>query len=280
MTQTNTGLKIILSSDNHADFEPLKAGSKQPHAMNDLGIEQFAKDFIPDEDNVVLCLAGDIGERMNGVTWALKVLDKFPKLEIIYVPGNHEFYGSNMKDLLHDMKLASAVNSRLHILDGYYQIYCVIKGVHFYGCTLWTDFYGGNNSYMSKAASEMNDYKAIRDGKDFKPITVGRIFQEHCEQRKWLFKTMERHKAERAVVVTHHQPYLNDGMTDYAYCSDLNKFLDELPVVPQYWFSGHTHRAEYHERQFTNGVITFVSNPVGYPHQLNTGFSKNCWFEI
>ena len=60
------------------------------HVLSDLHLE-FA-DFTPASNTAdVIVLAGDIGLRAEGVTWARK---SFPDQEIIYVAGNHEFYGS------------------------------------------------------------------------------------------------------------------------------------------------------------------------------------------
>ncbi|WP_425334298.1 metallophosphoesterase [Polynucleobacter sphagniphilus] len=68
------------------------------HVLSDLHLE-FA-DFTPASNTAdVVVLAGDIGLRAEGVTWARK---SFPQQAIIYVAGNHEFYGSQRCHALED----------------------------------------------------------------------------------------------------------------------------------------------------------------------------------
>lgn len=49
-----------------------------------------------------MILAGDIAKKSNGIIGARAA---FPDKEIIYVPGNHEFYGAQRADTLTQMRL-------------------------------------------------------------------------------------------------------------------------------------------------------------------------------
>lgn len=63
--------------------------------FSDLHLE--FQDWVPpssDADTVVL--AGDIHIGLLGVEWARRT---FPLCPVVYVPGNHEFYGGNLPEL-------------------------------------------------------------------------------------------------------------------------------------------------------------------------------------
>lgn len=110
-------MKILILSDLHQEFgSPFKA---------------------PAVDYDVVILAGDIDcPASRAVAWAARP-ETFPGASaVIYVAGNHEFYGHAMEPLLRNMK-TQAQGSFVHALDG---DEVVVDGVRFLGCTLWTDF--------------------------------------------------------------------------------------------------------------------------------------------
>lgn len=102
------------------------------YVLSDLHLEfSTFEPFKTDADVVVL--AGDIGKGTSGIEWARNA---FPDKEIVYVPGNHEFYGTQRPETLAGMRIAAQKNG-VHLLD---KDELVIGNVHFLGCTLWTDF--------------------------------------------------------------------------------------------------------------------------------------------
>lgn len=110
-------MKILILSDLHQEFgSPFKA---------------------PAVDYDVVILAGDIDcPASRAVEWAARP-ETFPSANaVIYVAGNHEFYGHAMQPVLSNMK-TQAQGSFVHALDG---DEVVVDGVRFLGCTLWTDF--------------------------------------------------------------------------------------------------------------------------------------------
>ena len=100
------------------------------HILSDLHTE-FADFDPPRTDADIVVLAGDIGVGTGGVEWAKQW---FPDVPVLYVPGNHEYYGHD----IHETDLLAAVSSpNIQILDN--NSY-VIDAVRFLGMTLWTDF--------------------------------------------------------------------------------------------------------------------------------------------
>lgn len=148
------------------------------HVLSDLHLE-FA-DFSPALNAAdVIVLAGDIGLRSEGITWARK---SFPNQEIIYVAGNHEFYGSQRSHAIERMRNAS-IECGIHFLDDDVLQLQDPKSnapIRFLGATLWTDFLLFGENLKSKCLSYgelyLNDFRTIRDGgRDFSPKKIDSI---------------------------------------------------------------------------------------------------------
>ena len=126
------------------------------HILSDLHLE--FESFTPPEvaaDAVIL--AGDVSTGRNGLKWALK---SFPERPVIYVLGNHEFYGQKVQKLIKEFQ-EMAQDTNVHLLENQS---CTIGDVLFLGATLWTDFALNGDPVMSEvvAQTSTNDYRRIR----------------------------------------------------------------------------------------------------------------------
>lgn len=237
------------------------------------------------EDIDVMCIAGDAGEPITNIVLLTQLLLEFPKLEIVYVPGNHDFYGMNIDRALEEYIWADYSLDRLHLLTGYQYSAWEYNDFVFIGGTLWTDFCKGKPHVMNKIQKGLHDYDEIMSGKDRKLITTNRIFNEHNTQKKFIFKYLNKYSNKRRIVVTHHKPYLKDCITEgltYGYEVDMTSDLNECTNLPEVWISGHTHISEWKEKSFEHGSVLFVSNQFGYPSEdpAQTGFHKDCIIEL
>ena len=79
----------------------------------------------------LVVLAGDVARPAQAVEWA-KSLDG----PVLYVPGNHEFYGGTLPGTVRELKRL-AEGSQVHVLDNEEFSFGPVR---FLGCTLWTDF--------------------------------------------------------------------------------------------------------------------------------------------
>jgi hypothetical protein len=105
-----------------------------------------------------MIVAGDLIPRMErGVRW---LLDRVPERPVIYIAGNHEFYGVDV-DITVDKARAAAAGTNVHVLENET---VRIGDVTFAACTLWTDFAirGDAHRGMAVAGERMNDFKKIR----------------------------------------------------------------------------------------------------------------------
>jgi hypothetical protein len=126
------------------------------HILSDLHLE-FEPFTPPAVEAEAVILAGDVSTGRNGLKWALKT---FPHRPVIYVIGNHEFYGQKLQKLIKELQeLADGTN--VHLLENGS---CRIGDVVFLGATLWTDFALNGNPVVSEvvAQTSMNDYRRIR----------------------------------------------------------------------------------------------------------------------
>jgi len=216
----------------------------------------------------VVVLAGDIHVRGFGVEWALAMFD----CPVVYVPGNHEYYGGHFKHTLAKMKKRAA-GTHVHLLD---KEEAVIGGVRFLAATLWTDFSVTGNTALAAAAAGrgMNDYHRIRT-KGYRRLRPADTLADHYLARTFLEEKLREPFAGTTVVVTHHAPsmasiaprHLRD--TTHLNAAYVNR-LDHLIGPPaSLWVHGHTHTTFDYD---VNGTRV-VCNPRGYaPVLLNPGF--------
>lgn len=100
-------MKIDILSDLHLEFE---------------GFE------VEESDSDLLILAGVIHIKKKGVMWALENITGKP---VLYVLGNHEFYGKAYPKHITSLKEISA-GTNLKILE---KDCFSLNGVNFFGCT-------------------------------------------------------------------------------------------------------------------------------------------------
>jgi predicted phosphodiesterase len=228
------------------------------HILSDLHTE-FA-DFVPPEMNAeAVILAGDIGVGVEGVRWAAR---HYPVRPVVYVPGNHEFYGHDI-DLIAELEAAAPENIAVLSDD-----VLVLGGVRFLGSTLWTDFklHGEGEAWFARERARrcMNDFVRItQGGRRFRPEDSVVL---HEASRTWLVRQLEQAFDGPTVLVTHHLPALKSIAPRYANDSLNPAFASRLEVLieryqPALWIHGHTHEACDYELFGTR----VVCNPRGYP---------------
>ena len=276
------------------------------HVLSDLHVE-FSP-FTPDPDTVkaadVIVLAGDIYLGVKGITWARK---NFPDKPVVYVAGNHEFYG------FHWDKLLDQLREEARAQDVYYleNESIAINGVRFLGATLWTDFefFGLSKRSQAMRAVESNlvDYSDIK-AKTLQPEVVSSIMGTQYGKKgpvRWSRKltavhSLARHQASLAwlksellqasesgnavntVVVSHHYPHKNSTAPKYLEDLVTAGFGSHLPLdmltQTDLWIHGHTHDSFDYEVSDARQSVRVVCNPRGYPLSRVTDIYENSNF--
>jgi len=194
----------------------------------------------PINDADVVVLAGDISRPREAAAWAMR-FDK----PVLYVPGNHEFYGSSIDGARRELK-ALCAGTNVHLLDAGE---VVLGGVRFLGATLWTDFRldgagAAREAAMREAVRFMRDFSVVRiDGVPFTPQASAELFDA---QAAWLEERLAEPHAGPTVVVTHHAPSPRSihprfvgSPLNACFVSDAERLIDKRRV--QLWIHGHTH---------------------------------------
>ena len=237
------------------------------HILSDLHLE-FATFEPPATDADIIILAGDIGKVANGIHWARRT---FPDKEIVYVIGNHEFYGTQRTETLAMLHIAAKATG-VHLLDDAewvpQQHY-----VRFLGATLWTDFClfseFTQNAAMRAGQQGLNDFRVIREGdavpflSPAKPFTPARSIELHKKSLAWLKAKLDEPFDGKTVVVTHHLPSMRsvvdryrDSLLSACFASELDFLFGKMDL----WIHGHTHDNLDYE---VNGTRV-ICNPRGY----------------
>ncbi|MBD2091864.1 metallophosphoesterase [Microcoleus sp. FACHB-1515] len=244
------------------------------HILSDLHLEFEA--FTPPVTNAdAIVLAGDIHVGKKGVEWAKTHFSNKP---VIYVLGNHEFYGKAFPKHVIDLKkLAEGTN--IHILEN---DRLTLDGITFLGCTLWTDFnlYGNPKVAGHQATQTMSDYRKIRVSSDYRKLRSIDTAIIHNKSLQWLSSELSDQQNQPIVVITHHAPSsrsLPDNREDLlnaAYASPLDCVVEQSQAA--LWVHGHLHQ----QQDYSIGKTRVLCNPRGYPDERNPHFIPNLVVEL
>lgn len=222
----------------------------------------------PDAEPAVIVLAGDIGVADQAPDYVAAIADAFPSADIIWVAGNHEFYGVNIEAQLQDYRLFAQQHARIHFLEN---DAVHLRGVTFLGCTLWTDFsvLGERARALCLANNQrLADFFYIhtRTGKFTAQDSIARFEQSY----QWLDRELAASDAEKTVVITHFPPcrearhgeITEDFLAAY-FQANARDLIERYQ--PRYWIYGHNHWSD----QFFLGKTQLVSNQFGYAKELS-----------
>jgi len=216
----------------------------------------------PDCD--VIVVAGDMGEEMSrkAIPWAAEAFGRYGK-PVLYVPGNHDFYGAHIKHEITKARLVAEHHGITLLAIGEMT---VIGGVRFVGGTLWTDFDLGRYGHFAEteAMRWLSDYRHIR-AENYRKCLPKDTISEHYAQRYRIEQLLAQPFDGPTVVVSHHAPLersLQEGRVtselDAAYASDLSQMIEIY--APEIWLHGHIHR----NRDYMHDRTRVIANPRGY----------------
>lgn len=232
------------------------------HVLSDLHNE-FSR-FDPIESSwrkaEVIVLAGDIDKGSKGIQWGRGA---FPDKQIIYVTGNHEFYGHQRANMLAELRVV-ARQCGVHLLEN---DSLIIEGVRFLGCTLWTDFklHGEKEKIyaMRNGQTFLRDFQVIHEG-ERGHFTPSHSIELHDASLSWLEAELARPFDGKTVVVTHHLPSMRsvalrfvDETLSACFASELERLFGKMDL----WIHGHTHDNFDYTTEHGTRV---VCNPRGY----------------
>lgn len=246
---------------------------------------------IPEQKDTILLLPGDVEEvqRFSKYRTMVEILTSKFK-EVLMVPGNHEYYGSNITKTHRKLKELDDAIENFHFLQNDFRMF---DNILILGGTLWTDFDGANPLTKIRAMTNMNDYRCIRHGsvqeywnRKLNPEDV-EFF--HYVTKKYLQETLDKQREVcdniKTVVMTHHAPSFQSVHEKYkdndlngCYCSNMDYFVESLDV--DFWVHGHVHSSH----DYMLGRTRVICNPFGYSYDEiipeNSSFDSTINFEV
>jgi Icc-related predicted phosphoesterase len=251
--------------------------------LSDLHLRMSEIDWdieFPDAD--VCVVAGDVTDPpLESLAWLQKNIAH--RMPVVFVAGNHEYYGQSYSEALAEAKSESWRFPTVHFLE---KDETVIGGVRFLGATMWTDFdlYETPERSMQTASLYMNDYRAIEFSQNPRRRFSAEITRAiHKDSRAWLEQALAESFDGPTVVVTHtcphplsiHDQYAGDALNP-AFTSDLSAVIERFQ--PEAWMHGHTHSTFDYVVPGTKTRV--VCNPRGYVRRWNMGYQvENMMFE-
>lgn len=251
-------------------------------AISDIHLEfdDYAIPSAPDDLETVLVLAGDIC-LINGIARHTGFFEQINGQfrTILYVPGNHEYYNSDLRDGLENLKQNLSQFDRIHVLNNE----CLhIDNVTFVCSTMWSNF--ENNDWFSKQHCRMGCSDFILIKENGKQITPDKLLHKFETSKTWIFASIFEQKEQdrKVVVVTHHGCTHASTHPRYAMSPINGLFVSNLEKEifhsePDIWIHGHVHDSF----DYQVGKTRVVTNPRGYsPHQINKLFDPFLTLEV
>lgn len=205
----------------------------------------------------VLVIAGDL--------FPIKQLENFPDFldflsknfkAVYWLPGNHEYYETDMLGYQAPFKIA--VRSNIWLLDR--------QVVHLDDCelifsTLWSKIPLSARSFVE---SHMPDFRFIDfGGRKFSVQDYNRL---HCSAKTFIDQRLSSKAVSKRVVISHHIPtFLNypwvfrNSRLNPAFAVELSKMIENKG--PDFWIYGHHHQ---HVDPFMIGKTCILNNQLGY----------------
>ncbi|MGG7651648.1 Calcineurin-like phosphoesterase [Pseudomonas frederiksbergensis] len=240
--------------------------------LSDIHLSVNALPF-PDVDADIVVLAGDISRPAAAIEWA-----KSCPLPIVYVAGNHEFYGSDLISTYEQLNRLSQ-GTRIHVLERSEHVH---DGVRFLGCTLWSDYRLFDSAEdrargVDLATKLMRDYTHIKISPDFPDLFTPAVSQlVFLQTVAWLEDCFTRDRTTPTVVVSHFaptrlsiSPLFENSPINASFVSDLEERINVWQ--PALWLHGHTHGSF----DYAVGKTRVICNPRGY---AKNGVNENPQF--
>jgi len=256
-----------------------KATALRIQLASDLHLEMLGRGFAcerliaPAADADLLVLAGDVA---NG-TRAIELFANWP-VPVLYVAGNHEFYGLIWESTRAHLRKAATGTSvvfldndaaDLSVFGHWFGLRKdLLSRVRFLGTTMWTDYrYDAGltqRQLMKHAETRIRDHSVIntQEGR----FTAAHALGDHEISRAWLERELAAPFHGKTIVISHHAPHPlsvhprflapHTLATNAAFASDLTPLLQYADV----WYHGHVHDSF----DYQVGRCRVVANPLGY----------------
>jgi predicted phosphodiesterase len=248
--------------------------------LSDVHLSVNAIPFPQVEADIVV-LAGDIARPAAAIEWARSC-----PAPIVYVAGNHEFYGSDLVSTYEHLNRLT-YGTRIHVLERSEYVH---EGVRFLGCTLWSDYRlfdkpEDRAQGIEMATKLIRDFSHIKVSPDFPdPFTPAISQLVFLQTVAWLEECFSRDSHLPTVVVSHFAPTRSSISPAFANSPINSSFVSDLEArikvwQPALWLHGHTHGSF----DYRVGNTRVICNARGYAKggiNENPDFDDACVIEL
>lgn len=257
-------MKFALASDLHLHYGSVFLDNKENADCLILAGDVFEAVDLPDPEyfgHYVRTFFRDCAKEFKHVIW---------------VAGNHEFYGSSLhwgRAKIRNWLFEDELLKNITFLE---KESVQIGDVWVHGTTLWTDMNKNNPvTVQTIIHSGFSDFSQIEK------MTAYSLLNEHVDCMEFLKNSLR--KDEKNIVVTHHHPSsvgidsnFKHSNINNAYISELGDFVFEHPEINA-WCCGHIHsNSDY--MMYNTRVLC---NPRGYiGHESRARNFKLFYFEV
>ncbi len=244
------------------------------HILSDLHLEfrEPGSFPLPRVEADLCILAGDIHRGRAVIPWIAQ--HRPPEVPVVFVAGNHEYYGGVLPDLTETLRAEARQVPNLFFLE---QNAVEWGDLVILGGTLWTDLsLAPDPEYAARLLEHrMNDFYRIRVNPGHQRLRAALLRQWHRETLTFFERQLRQHAHRPVIIVTHHAPSERslppESRLDplrFGFASALEDWICRFPNLVL-WVHGHTHHAVDYRICHTR----VVSNPLGYPVEAGrTGF--------
>jgi len=240
-------MKILPISDIHVDKMPDDGSS-------------FLTTLPLDVDIVIV--AGDVGPMSCFPSFLSRLSDRYKN--VIFVAGNHEYYGTPVKEVHAQLEELTRLYSNFHWL---HRSVVTIDQVRFVGATLWFPYHPSNSQY-EKPMSEFGQVPSFREW----------AYEENSRSKQFFEETLR----EGDFVISHFlpsfksvAPQFEDSRFNRFFVCSMDDVIESAHV--SHWVHGHTHRV----CDYLIGATRIICNPVGYINiKQDTGFNYRFIIEV
>jgi predicted phosphohydrolase len=205
----------------------------------------------------ILLLAGDIVP-LAGMDTETAFFDLLSQQfeQTYWVPGNHEYYRSDIKDRTGTMNVK--LRSNVSLVNN-----CVItyKDVRLIFSTLWSRISPEKEAVIRQG---MADFHLIKNNGS--RLSIDDYHRLHAQCRAFLFEQLNKKNQHDTVVISHHVPtFLNypekyaDSELSEGFAVELSDLIEQSDV--NFWIYGHTHEVI---PDFMVGNTLLTTNQLGY----------------
>jgi len=192
---------------------------------------------------------------------------------VYWIPGNHEYYHSDIA--LRSGVLNEAIRDNVFLVNN---TVISLGDTDLICSTLWSHIQPGHEWEITRA---MSDFHVIKNGGG--RFSISAYNRLHQQAREFLELAIAGSNAAHRIVLTHHVPTLMNYPEKYkgdvvneAFATEMHDLIEDSGV--DYWLYGHTH---WNTPDFMIGRTQLLTNQLGYvQYGENKHFGRGKTFTV